>query len=282
MKERASYARTRRWSKKVSMLTLVTASIFSSACGFSQEEMDSKQREVEKLSAELKAAKGQIASDQARFNDAQTDLDRVRGDLKSAGKDKDQLKRALAEYEQRTAQLSAIEARFRLLRDKLARLTSFGLKVEVRNNRMVIQLPGDILFDSGKDELRKQGTEVLQQVADIIRTDQDLNSRNFQVAGHTDNARYMGGPFRDNWGLSLMRARTVLLFLISPSAAGKDGKTTGGGLNAQKWSAVGYGEMDPIAGTVDKQTKDEMTKNRRVELVVQPNVDEMLNLNNIK
>ncbi|RYZ67698.1 MAG: hypothetical protein EOP08_02195, partial [Proteobacteria bacterium] len=130
--------------------------------------MDSKQREVEKLSAELKAAKGQIASDQARYNEAQADL------------------------------------------DKLQRLTNFGLKVEVRNNRMVIQLPGDILFDSGKDELRKQGSDVLQQVADIIRADKDLNGRSFQVAGHTDNAKYTSGPFKDNWGLSLMRARTVL------------------------------------------------------------------------
>jgi len=280
--ERSSRAGRRRWTQKLSILSIGTASVFSFACGYSQEEMDSKQREVEKLSAELKAAKGQIAADQARYNEAQADLDKVRGDLKNVGKDQAQLQQALVEYKQRAEQLAQIEARFRQLRDKLQRLTSFGLKVEVRNNRMVIQLPGDILFDSGKDELRKQGSDVLQQVADIIRSDKDLNSRSFQVAGHTDNARYTSGPFRDNWGLSLMRARTVLLFLVQPAVAGKDGKTTGGGLNPKKWSAVGYGETDPAVGTVEKQTKDEMTKNRRVELVVQPNVDEMLNLNNIK
>lgn len=282
MNKRSSGVRGSRWASSLSILSLMTASIFSSACGYSQEEMDSKQREVEKLSAELKAAKGQIASDQARYNEAQADLDKLRGDLKTVGKDQQQLQQALAEYKQRAEQLAQIEARFRQLRDKLQRLTSFGLKVEVRNNRMVIQLPGDILFDSGKDELRKQGTEVLQQVADIIRGDKDLNSRSFQVAGHTDNAKYTSGPFKDNWGLSLMRARTVLLFLIEPAKAGKDGKTVGGGLSAQKWSAVGYGETDPVAGTPAQQNKDQMSKNRRVELVVQPNVDEMLNLNNIK
>ena len=282
MNKRSSSARRSGWANKLSILSLVTASIFSSACGYSQEEMDSKQREVEKLSAELKAAKGQIASDQARYNEAQADLDKLRGDLKTVGKDQQQLQQALAEYKQRAEQLAAIEARFRQLRDKLQRLTNFGLKVEVRNNRMVIQLPGDILFDSGKDELRKQGSDVLQQVADIIRADKDLNGRSFQVAGHTDNAKYTSGPFKDNWGLSLMRARTVLLFLVEPAKPGKDGKVVGGGLSPQRWSAVGYGETDPVAGTTDKQTKDEMTKNRRVELVVQPNVDEMLNLNNIK
>jgi hypothetical protein len=36
--------------------------------------------------------------------------------------------------------------------------------------------------------------------------------------------------------------------------------------------------MDPVAGTVEQQTHEEETKNRRVELVLQPNVEEMLNL----
>ena len=91
MNKRSSSARRSGWANKLSILSLVTASIFSSACGYSQEEMDSKQREVEKLSAELKAAKGQIASDQARYNEAQADLDKLRGDLKTVGKDQQQL-----------------------------------------------------------------------------------------------------------------------------------------------------------------------------------------------
>ena len=86
---------------------------------------------------------------------------------------------------------------------------------------MVIQLPGDILFESGKDELKGGGKDVLGQVADVVRNDKDLNARNFQVAGHTDNQKYPpGGPFHDNWGLSLSRARQVLLFLVTPAAEG--------------------------------------------------------------
>jgi flagellar motor protein MotB len=63
---------------------------------------------------------------------------------------------------------------------------------------------------------------------------------------------------------------------------GKSGKSVGGGLDSKHWSASGYGETDPQAGTVDRQTVEEMGKNRRVELVLQPNVEEMINLNNIK
>ena len=51
---------------------------------------------------------------------------------------------------------------------------------------MVIQLPGDILFDSGKDTLKPDGKKILKQVADVVKGDATLNARNFQVAGYTD------------------------------------------------------------------------------------------------
>jgi chemotaxis protein MotB len=256
-------------------------------CGHTDEEMAQKQREINKLSEDLKASQQQIADDQAKFADAQSEIEKMKLALKEAGvtadSEKARLVQALAEYKQRADQLAAIEARFRELRGRLEALTKVGLKVVVRNNRMVIQLPGDVLFDSGKDELKASGREVLGQVADVIRNDSDLSKRNFQVAGHTDDQKYPpGGPFRDNWGLSLARAHQVLLFLIGPMGKAAKSGVLGGGLDSKHWAASGYGEMDPQAGTVDHQTTEEMSKNRRVELVLQPNVEEMINLNNIK
>jgi chemotaxis protein MotB len=222
-----------RWSfyGVLAALMLVLA-----GCGHTDEEMAAKQREIDKLSADLKAAKAQMTEDQARYGEATTQIEGMKEQLKQAGinveqskAEGDRLKQALAEYKQRADQLAAIEQRFRDLKSRLDKLTQIGLKVVVRNNRMVIQLPGDILFDSGKDELRAQGKEALMQVAEVIRNDKDLNARNFQVAGHTDDAKYPpGGPFHDNWGLSLARARQVLLFLIAPADAapffGADGR----------------------------------------------------------
>jgi chemotaxis protein MotB len=252
-------------------------------CGHTDEEMAAKQREIDKLSADLKAAQAQIATDQTQYSDAQSQIDKLKSDLQAAGLNVQQsqdnaarLQQALTEYKQRAEQLAAIEQRFRDLKSRLDKLTQIGLKVVVRNNRMVINLPGDILFDSGKDELKGGGKDVLGQVADVVRSDKDLNSRNFQVAGHTDNQKYpAGGAFHDNWGLSLSRARQVLIFLVGT-------QPKGGGLDPKHWAAAGYGDTDPLAGTMDAQTKDEQAKNRRVELVVQPNVEEMLDLTNIK
>lgn len=109
-------------------------------------------------------------------------------------------------------------------------------------------------------------------MAEVIRSDAQLNARTFQVAGHTDNRPLGGGPYKDNWGLSLMRARQVLIFLIHPVDEG------GGGLNPARWSATGYGDTDPI---VPNNSPENMRQNRRVELVVLPNVEEMLDLQSL-
>jgi chemotaxis protein MotB len=207
--------------------------------------------------------------------------------LEKSQEDAARLAQALAEYKQRADQLAVIEARFRELRSKLDKLNAIGVKVVPRNNRLVIQLPGDILFDSGRDDLKPQGREILGQVAEVIRGDKDLANRYFLVAGHTDNVKYpAGGPFKDNWGLSLARSRQVLLYLVADSKPvdPKNPKlTSGGGLNTARWAAAGYGETDPVAGTVAApQSTEDAKRNRRVELVVQPNVEEMLNLNNIR
>jgi chemotaxis protein MotB len=248
-------------------------------CGHTDEEMAQKQREIDKLNADLKTAKAQITQDEAAAHDAQDEIAKLQDQLKTLGVSEaksretaEQLQQAVKEYQDRLNQLAAIEKRFTALRDKLQALNSTAFKVVVRNNLMVIQLPGDVLFDSGKAELRAGGKDALRQVADVVRSDKDLSARHFQVAGHTDNQGYpTGGPFQDNWGLSLMRARGVLLYMIAP-------QPKGGGLDPTHWSAAGFGSSDPIAGTADTQSNDERSRNRRVEIVIQPNVQEMLNL----
>lgn len=274
-----------RWLLAVGLAAVMTSGM-TVGCGHSDEEMAAKQREIDKLAADMTAAKDQMAQDQARYNTAQSEIEKMKAQLQGTSQeltgtkaDAAKLAAALKDYKERADRLAVIEERFRLLRTKLDKLNSIGLKVVVRGNRMVIQLPGDILFESGKDALKPQGREALAQVAEIIRADKDLASRFFVVAGHTDNAKYGGGPFHDNWGLSLARSRQVLLFLINP--LGKK-PADGGGLDGQHWAAAGYGDTDPQEGTIATQTREQMQKNRRVELVVQPNVEEMLNLSNIR
>ena len=267
----------------------------AAGCGYSEDEWKAQlakynqlqaQNEQEKRAhaatrAELDAAQKRVEELSGQLKQMGVDLDALNIQLKESGTEKeklaanlDQLRQALEEYKQRAAQLERIKQRFEILRDKLKKLTELGLKVEIRRNRMVIRLPGDVLFASGQDELRDAGKKVLDAVADVIRNDQQLAKRYFQVAGHTDNKPLKGGRFGDNWGLSVMRSRQVLLYLIAPMGT----KEGGGGLDANRLHAAGYGETDPVAGNNDDNGRQQ---NRRVELVLMPDVEEMLDLKSL-
>lgn len=249
-------------------------------CGYSEDEMQAKVREIDGLKSQLSAEQEKNKKAQADLNDQAAKIEQLKQELKAAGVDISKLNtnleqqaRALEDFRRRAEQLEAIKKRFEMLRDKLQALTKLGLNVTVRNNRMVIQLPGDVLFDSGRETLKKEGQDILLKVAEVVRTDSGLASRSFQVAGHTDNAPLSGGRFKDNWGLSVMRAREVLTFLVAPSD-----KSQGGGLNPSKWSAAGFGDTDPVKSN---DTPEGKQANRRCELVVVPNVEEMLDLKSL-
>jgi chemotaxis protein MotB len=267
----------RRWTKGwVVLAAALLAGAGAPGCGYSEDEMQAKIREIEGLKNQLTAEQAQHKKAQGELDAAAARIEELKKQLKEAGVDISNLNanleeqaRALEDYKRRAEQLEAIKRRFEALRSKLQALTKLGLNVTVRNNRMVIQLPGDVLFDTGKETLKKVGEDILVKVAEVIRNDAQLANRTFQVAGHTDGQPLQGGRFKDNWGLSVMRAREVLVFLVSPTEKG------GGGLSPSRWSAAGYGETDPVK---PNDTPDNMQLNRRVELVVMPNVEEMLDL----
>jgi chemotaxis protein MotB len=232
-------------------------------CGYSEDQWQAQLARYSKLKAD----------DDAKLADAQTKVDDLTKQLEALGVNVSSMKadllereKALEAYKERARQLELIKARFEKLKAKLDELTKLGLAVNVRHNRMVISLPGDVLFDSGHETLKKDGKDILLKVAAIIKGDSQLGSRDYQVAGDTDNKPLDHGPFKDNWGLSLMRAREVLVFLIDPAQ---------GGLPIAHWSAAGFGDSDPVA---DNQTPEGRQKNRRCELIVLPSFEEMLDL----
>jgi chemotaxis protein MotB len=260
--------------RSINAFSFVVLAFTLAHCGYSKEEWDQKLREGEALRGDLNAQRVAHDKCESEYASSLHEVDDLKRRLKERGLSAslEQQKRALEEYRQRGEQLEQIQKRFDELRARLKKLSEVGATVVVRDNRMLIQLPGDVLFDSGKDTLKPQGQQVLLQVAEVIRSGPELASRRFQVAGHTDSRPLGGGNFRDNWGLSAMRARSVLLFLTKPV---KDG---GGGLDATHWSAAGYADTDPVASN---DTEEGRQKNRRVEIVVQPDAAEMLNLNGL-
>ncbi len=88
-----------------------------------------------------------------------------------------------------------------------------------------------------------------------------IEKRNLQVAGHTDNVPIQNSAFASNWELSCARALAVVHSLIAQ------------GVPPDLLSAAGYGQFDP-AGSND--TPIGRQGNRRTEIVLQPNIDELV------
>jgi chemotaxis protein MotB len=244
----------------------LAACVLTSGCGYSEDQWQAQLAKYNKLKSDKDADDAQLADAQAKVDALTKQLQDLGVNVNSLQANLDEQAKALADYKARAAQLEVIKQRFETLKAKLDALTKLGLAVSVRHNKMVISLPGDVLFDSGRETLKKDGQSILGKVAAIFKADPQLLARDYQVAGDTDDKPLAGGPFKDNWGLSLMRAREVLVYLIDPKA---------GGLPTQHWSAAGFGATDPIASNA---TDEGRQKNRRCELIVMPSIEEMLDL----
>lgn len=179
-----------------------------------------------------------------------------------------QNKAVQAQVEELRRQKAAAEARAAVFRNLVAKLqqmiSSKELTVRPRNGRLIIALPNDILFDSGSTTLKPAGQKALEKIAAVLATIED---RQFLVAGHTDNVPIKTGKYSSNWELSTERAVNVVTFLVKKGMAPKN------------LSAAGYSEFDPVAAN---DTEPNKAQNRRIEIVLQPNISELPSLDDIK
>ncbi len=143
----------------------------------------------------------------------------------------------------------------------------FGKLSEALGDRDDIQIKGDrfifqseILFDSGTAEIQIQGRVALSLIAKTLidLSDQIPSELNWilQVDGHTDKVPISTNQFPSNWELSHARALEVVKFFIQQ------------GIPANKLSANGYGEFQPINLG---DTIEDLKQNRRIELKITQN-----------
>jgi chemotaxis protein MotB len=207
-------------------------------------DVDSRDARVMVLTKKLES----LGQDVSRL---ETERGTLGGELESAKKRMDELRKAQAQAEARAAQFRKLVTQFKTLTD------AGKLQVEIRENRMIVRLGDKILFDPGKTDLKPEGKDALTQVTGVLKA---LPNRNFQIAGHTDNAPMKSAKFRSNWDLSTARAVEVLNFMV------------GAGMEAKRVSAAGYADQSPVAGN---DTPENKAKNRRIEITLVPNLDDL-------
>jgi outer membrane protein OmpA-like peptidoglycan-associated protein len=178
------------------------------------------------LAAQLNAAKGQLNQTQQALNQTQT-----------------QLQQTAAQAAAQKAQLADLEARLKDARDTIAKIAA----VKDDSRGMVITLQGEVLFTTGKSDLKPAAMAKLDQIADALRG----KEQPMVVFGYTDNV----GTYDNNMALSQKRAQAVRDYLVTK------------GIPNDLISAQGKGPDMPVAENTSIEGR---AQNRRVEIVVQP------------
>lgn len=195
-----------------------------------QAEQQKAVAEQQKAAAERAAA--QEAQARAEALKAQAEAERARA-------------AALAEAQRQKDAAAQAERDKQELRAKL--LAQFNRVLPTRDTpRGLVVNMGDVLFDTGKADLRQAAREALARLAGVVS---NYPSLHLDIEGHTDST----GSANFNQTLSEKRANAVRDYLISQ------------GLSPDSLTAVGLGQDNPVA---DNSTAAGRQQNRRVEIVI--------------
>jgi len=211
-------------------------------------ENSKKNRE---LLAQLEAKEGALAAENARL---------------------EKLKQQLESRSQRVAELESViaskDAQMTKLKDAItSAMTNFegkGLTVEQRNGKVYVSMENKLLFESGSWAVGKQGRKAVNQLGSVLAENPEIA---ILIEGHTDNVPYKGNAqLSGNWDLSTKRATAIVNILReNPS------------INPENLTAAGRGEYAPIASN---ETSEGKAKNRRIEVILTPKLDEISKLLN--
>lgn len=144
----------------------------------------------------------------------------------------------------------------------LVGFTDKGLNVETKEGKVYVSMEDKLLFASGSWTVSEKGVEAIKSLAKVLEEHTDLN---IMVEGHTDNVVFRGTTaVKDNWDLSVMRATAVVKALLQ-----------NGDINPTRLSASGRSEYLPLD---ENNTPEARAKNRRTEIILTPNLDQLFQL----
>ena len=123
--------------------------------------------------------------------------------------------------------------------------------VSRQGDAITIRLVG-LNFASGRAEIRPDYFPLLTKVQKAISV---FPGSRVRIEGHTDSY----GSDQGNLNLSQDRAAAVRQYLLANMSS----------LEVSQTEAVGYGESKPIA---NNETPEGRTKNRRIDIVIEPNL----------
>jgi chemotaxis protein MotB len=144
----------------------------------------------------------------------------------------------------------------------LTGFTNNGLTVHEKNGKVYVSMDEKLLFKTGQWNVDPNGQRALRDLSQLLAENTDIN---IMVEGHTDNVPMHGsGAVKDNWDLSVMRATAVTKIL-----------TQNGQIDPSRIIAAGRSEYVPLT---TNETAEGRQMNRRTEIILTPQLDELLEI----
>ncbi|WP_430614827.1 OmpA family protein [Flavobacterium sp. JP2137] len=231
-----------------------------------QEQLAQLEEERDQLNAEISAAQGTLST----LTDSYSTLEKSSAAaLKAEAERLNKLKLELEERSNRVTELegkiAAQENQMKKLKDNLSRaLNNFegkGLTIEHKNGKVYVSMENKLLFKSGSWAVNPDGKTAVEELGKVLATNPDIS---VLIEGHTDNDKILGalgGGIEDNWDLSTKRATTIVNLLAENNRIDKKNLT-----------AAGRSEYAPLASNASAEGK---AKNRRIEVILSPKLDEI-------
>ncbi len=232
-----------------------------------QIKIETLEDEIKRLKADTTQMNSRIAELKSKLEGLDANYASLRSNSSSEiNKLSDNLKKREARLKEVEEALRKRDEATNALRDKLQKaLLGFqqsGLSVDIKNGKVYVSLTDKLLFDTGSIIIDDKGNQALQELAKVLKTQPEIN---ISVEGHTDNQRVNNlGQIKDNWDLSVLRATSVVRYLTQVQK-----------IENARITATGKGEYQPL---VTGTTPEVRSRNRRIEIVLSPKLDELYNL----
>ena len=214
----------------------------------SNEALTANINKNRELLAQLEAKEKSLAAEQSRLTKLKSDLDAS--------------SKRLSELE---SYIAAKEANLKKLKETLMKsLKAFdgkGLSVHEKDGKVYVSMENKLLFQTGSWAINTEGKTAVVEVGKVLAQNPDLS---ILIEGHTDDDKItgnLGGGIESNWDLSTKRA-TAIVNILSENK----------GVNKQNLTAAGRGEFAPL---MSNDTPEGKAKNRRIEIILTPKLDEI-------
>ncbi|MDB5120499.1 MAG: OmpA/MotB domain protein [Sphingobacteriales bacterium] len=225
-----------------------------------EEERSKLQADTTNLNTRIAELQGKLEGLDANYaslrSNSSSEINKLGEDLK---KREARLKEVEEVLRKRDEATNALKEK---LQKALLGFQQSGLSVDIRNGKVYVSLTDKLLFSTGSIIIDDKGKLALQELAKVLKTQPEIN---ISVEGHTDNQKVNNlGQIKDNWDLSVLRATSVVRYLTDDQK-----------VDNARITATGKGEYQPLTAGNSPEIR---SKNRRIEIVLSPKLDELYNL----